>query len=188
VPDREPSAPDPYEHAFDAAQQRRLARETPLSHADEPPLTGKPPPRLSWKWLVAALGLALLIGVVRQGGSGPPKLATDCAHPAFALSTHSVKARSTTVVRWSATGAAGQRFFLAIGAQRIDVTPTRVTAVPAPGRHSQVASSIHRWGKSCVAHGDFGVALPAGSYGISLYLFSPPAARNAADQPFVVRP
>ena len=187
MPDRQPSAPDPYEHAFEAAQQRRLARETPLSNADDPPpLIGKPPPRLSWKWLVAALAAALVIGVIRSGGTAPPKLVADCAHPAFAVSTQSVKAQSTTVVRWSATGPVGQRFFLAIGAQRIDVTPTRVTAVPEPGRHSQVASKINTWGKSCLDHGEFGVALPAGSYAIGLYLLDPTSAREAAKQPFTV--
>lgn len=187
--DRPPSAPDPYEHAFEATQQRRLARETPLSHADQPEsMLGKPPPRLSWKWLVGALALALLVAVVRSGGTGPPALKADCAAPAFALSTHAVTHGSTTVVRWSATGPARQRFFLAIGAERIDVTLHRVEAVPPPGRRSQLASDLHTWGRSCVDHGSFGVALPAGPYTIALYELDPAAAFEVAKQPFTVKP
>jgi hypothetical protein len=188
VPDRDPSAPDPYEHAFEAAQQRRLARETPLSHADQPEsVLGKPPPRLSWKWIVGALAVALLIAVVRAGGTGPPPLKADCGRPSFALSTHDVGYHSTTVVRWSAAGPPGQRFFLAIGAQRIDVAPNRVQAVPQPGQRSQLASDIHTWGTTCLDHGNFGVALPPGSYTIALYELDPAAAFEVAMQPFTVR-
>lgn len=180
--------PDPYEQAFEATHRRRVERETPAVLPPDPLSPGgKAPPRWGWKWLLGALAVALAIGLARGGGTSAPSLRADCAHPAFVLSTYDVKARSDTLVHWSATGPSTSRFFLAIGASRIDVTPRRVTAVPEPGQHSQVASKLENFGKSCLRHGEFGVLVPAGSYAVGLYQLDPTQATELAHASFTVR-
>ena len=119
--------------------------------------------------------VVVVAGVLLFTGHGPPPpaLETSCTTPAFALSTYNTPAHKT--VGWSVTGPAGSRFALAIGVARFTTgTDGRLSPVPDPGvavrsMRSTPPTTIDR---DCKAHGDFGVALPAGTYSVRLFIIN----------------
>jgi hypothetical protein len=112
------------------------------------------------------------VAVILHAGqkSPPPKLATNCTTPAFALSTYTTASHKT--IRWSVTGPARARFALAIGVARFTTgSDGRLVPVPDPGLDTTQMRSTPptEIGDDCKADGTFGVVLPAGTYSVRLF-------------------
>jgi hypothetical protein len=148
------------------AQRRRAAAETgqdPTAYA--PGL--RPPPRPNWKWALAAVVLVVVVASVRGATRSGPVLAANCTHPAIAVSPSSVSANSATLIRWSATGPAGQRVVVAVGADALTIRGDQANL--AAGSAGQVASSVQSIGHNCLVRGGFGITLPVGQYRVKLF-------------------
>lgn len=180
MPPGAPPPRDPYEQGFETVQRRRaqLAAGGVPSAPYQP--QAKPPPRPTWRWLLAAIALVIVVAGVRGGlSSHPPALRKSCTTPAFALSGGSVKVRH--LVRWSVTGPPGTRFALAVGVASFTLAPSGKLLPVADGPHpTQVVTPVDVLGRGCTGNGAFGVSVPAGRYAVRMFVVTGHGATAAA--------
>ena len=163
---------DPFEHGFEVAQRRRL--DLPLEPINDERRRWQRPGRIGWQVIVAALAVVVLVAVGKAvTARNATGLKANCAKFQLAAGEKSVPSRSATLLHWAATAPAGTRFVVAIDRAGAEA-PTHAQAKPV-----QTMSS------GCLAHGQFGVLVPPGSYRLSLLRAG---GTGNADQPMASRP
>jgi hypothetical protein len=146
---------DPFEHGFEVAQRRRL--DLPLEPMRDERRRWQRPGRIGWQVIVAALGVVVLVAVGRAATArNATGLKANCAKFQIAVGEKSVPSRGATLLHWAVTAPADTRFAVAIDRPGGDANG-----------HAQVAP-VQTMGKGCLAHGQFGVLVPPGSYLLSL--------------------
>ena len=163
---------DPFEHGFEVAQRRRL--DLPLEPINDERRRWQRPGRIGWQVIVAALGVVVLVAIGRSvTARNATGLKANCTKFQLAAGEKSVPSRSATLLHWAATAPAGTRFVVAI-----DRAGSAATA------HAQ-ATPVQTMGSGCLAHGQFGVLVPPGSYRLTLIRAGDAAN---ADEPVASRP
>jgi hypothetical protein len=140
---------DPYERGFEVAQRRRVDLREP------PPDVVRRPPRMSWKVVLGALAVVVLIAVGRGiSARDATSLHASCTKAQLALGEKSVPSRGPQLLHWAATVPAGTRFLVAVDAA-------------GHSGHAQ-QSPVQVMGQACLARGQFGVLVPPGHYTVAL--------------------
>jgi hypothetical protein len=165
VPDTPSAPPDPYEYGFDVAQRRRQS----LPELPAKPHRRRGPSRDTWKWTLGALAVVTAVAVGRGvQATHTSALKADCTRAQVKVGEKSVVSRGGGLLHWSATGARGLRYVVAVDAKTVTVAGNVATAVPATGTAGQ-ASRVQTMGGGCLGHGAFGMLLPAGTYPVTLF-------------------
>jgi len=146
---------DPFEHGFEVAQRRRL--DLPLEPMQDERRRWQRPGRIGWQVIVAALAVVVLVAVGKAATArNSTGLKANCAKFQLAAGEKSVPSRGATLLHWAATAPAGTRFVVAIDRPGGDANG-----------HAQV-TPVQTMAKGCLAHGQFGVLVPAGRYRLTL--------------------
>lgn len=146
---------DPYEHGFEVAQRRRL--DLPTDPIRDERKRWQRPGRIGWQVILVALGVVVLLAVGRAvTARNATHLRADCTRFQLAIAETSLQSRGAGLLHWAVTAPAGTRFVVAI-----DRPPG------GDGRHEQV-TPVETMGSGCLAHGQFGVLVPPGSYQVGL--------------------
>jgi hypothetical protein len=147
---------DPFEHGFEVAQRRRL--DLPPEPTKEERKRWQRPGRTGWQVIVFALAIVLLLSigkaVTARNATG---LKGDCSRFQLAVAEKSVQSRGAALLHWATTAPAGTRFVVAI-----DKTGAPVT------EHEQ-ATPPQTMPSGCLAHGQFGVLVPPGTYRVDVF-------------------
>ena len=151
---------DPFERGFEVAQRRRL--DLPPEPTDERKRWQRPG-RIGWQVIVGALAVVLLLAVGRAvTARNATGLKADCTRMQLAVAEKSVQSRGSSLLHWAVTAPAGTRFAVSINPRGPSVNG------------AEQSTPEQTMSKGCLAHGQFGVLVPPGSYRVNLVRGSTP--------------
>jgi hypothetical protein len=162
------SGQDPYERGFEVTRRRQLD----LTKLDvDNPYGAKPPPRISWRWLLALLGIVVVLAIGRSVRNSSD-LRPDCTRLQVAVAESSVRTSAPDLVHWSVTGPAGTSYLVALDPH-------------GSHRHTRT-TQLRRMPSRCFDAGTIGVLAPPGRYDVTLYRVSGRAETPVVSKPVTV--
>jgi hypothetical protein len=129
--------------------------------------------------LIAAAVLVILM-IRAMNAPPPPTLEADCNAADFAMSEYTINGQHR--MGWTATGPAGTRFTLVIGAEEVRTTSSGLLQpVLKPGVD---ADTVHvtpplEVGDDCLVDGSFRISLAPGKYQAGMFVVEPGAANGS---------
>ena len=166
---------DPFERGFELAQRRRL--DLPLEPSEQERKRWQRPGQFGWQVIVGALGLVLLVAIGKAVTSrNATGLKADCSRMQLSVAEKTVPTRGATLLHWAVTAPAGTRFVVGIDSATGDVNG-----------HAQ-ATPEQAMSKGCLAHGQFGVLVPPGTYRVVLVRVSGALQERVASKSVTVTP